>query len=220
MVEDLEDLTGVRVAILTANEGVEQIELAEPRQALLDRGATVTLVAPKARPVQTMDHLDKAAVEQADRSVQDVGVQDFDALLLPGGVANPDRLRMDQDAVDLVRAFFHDGKPVAAICHAAWMLIEADCVRGRVVTSWPSLRRDLWNAGVRSWVDREVVVCDHGASLLVTSRKPDDLPWFEEAMIAAFARGARTPADVTASPAAGALDDIIVLFPPEPTEPG
>ena len=214
-----EDLSGVRVAILVANEGVERVELTDPRQALLDAGATVTLVAPEAGDVQTMDHLDKAAVEQAERSTRDVGVQDFDALMLPGGVANPDRLRMDEAAVALVQAFFHDGKPVAAICHAPWLLAEADCVRGRVVTSWPSIRTDLCNAGARAWVDEEVVTCDHGASLLVTSRKPDDLPAFDTAMVAAFARGARRLSDVGASPALGVLDNIVVV-PPEPSEPG
>jgi protease I len=214
-----DDLTGVRVAILTANEGVERIELTDPRQALLDAGATVTLVAPKAGDVQTMDHLDKAAVEQAERSTRDVGVQDFDALVLPGGVANPDRLRMDEAAIELVRAFFHDGKPVAAICHAPWTLVEADCVRGRVMTSWPSIRTDLCNAGVQAWVDEEVVTCDHGASLLVTSRKPDDLPAFDKAMVQAFARGPRKLADVASSPALGVLDNIVVI-PPEPSEPG
>jgi protease I len=215
-----QDLSGVRVAIMTANEGVERVELVEPRKALQAAGATVTLIAPKAGDVQTMDHLDKAEVEQAVRSTHDVGVADFDALVLPGGVANPDQLRTDEPSVELVRAFFDDGKPVAAICHAPWILVEAGVVRGRIVTSWPSLRTDLRNAGARDWVDREVVTCDHGATLLVTSRKPDDLPAFNEAIVEAFARGPRQPADVTASsPAAGVLEPD-QPNPPEPSEPG
>ena len=213
------DLDGVRVAIMTANDGVERIELTDPRQALLDAGATVTHIAPKAGDVQTREHLEKAEVVQAERSTKDVGVQDFDALLLPGGVANPDRLRLDQPSIDLIKAFFEDGKPVAAICHAPWALVEAGVVRGRVLTSWPSLQTDIRNAGARDWVDKQVVVCDHGATLLVTSRKPDDLPAFDEAMVEAFRRGRRTPTDMSASPSAGVLDPI-VLVPPEPSEPG
>jgi protease I len=182
------------VAILTANEGVERIELEEPRAALEQAGATVTLVAPRQGEVKTMDHLDAAGVEQAERATTDVSVDDFDALVLPGGVANPDQLRTDEAAVALVRRFFEQGKPVAAICHGPWTLIEADVVGGRVVTSWPSLRTDLRNADVREWVDREVVVCDHQPSLLVTSRKPDDLPAFNAAMIDAFAQGRRSAA--------------------------
>lgn len=189
-----EQLEGTRVAILVANEGVERVELVEPRKALEAAGATVTLVAPEAGDVQTMDHLEKAAVEQAARATADVSVEDFDALMLPGGVANPDQLRMDEPAIELVRSFFEQGKPVAAICHAPWTLVEADVVGGRVVTSWPSLQTDLRNADVREWVDREVVVCDHQPSLLVTSRKPDDLPAFNAAMVDAFARGRRSAA--------------------------
>jgi protease I len=180
-------LTGVRVAMLTANEGVERVELTEPRQALLDAGATVRLVAPEAGQVQTFDHLDKAAAEQVDAVVSEVSIDDFDALVLPGGVANPDQLRTDEQAVALVQAFFAAGKPVAAICHAPWSLIEAGVVDGRVLTSWPSLQTDLRNAGAQ-WVDEEVVTCDHGPSLLVTSRNPDDLPAFCAAAVDAFSR--------------------------------
>lgn len=188
-----DQLNDVRVAILTANEGVERVELTEPRRAFTEAGASVTLVAPKAGDVQTFDHLDKAAIEQATAGSGDVTVDDYDALVLPGGVANPDQLRTDAASVALVAAFFEAGKPVAAICHAPWTLIEAGVVAGRTLTSWPSLQTDVRNAG-GTWVDQEVVVCDHGANLLVTSRKPDDLPRFCEAAVGAFARGQRTEA--------------------------
>lgn len=182
-------LDGLRVACLTANEGVEQIELVQPRDALRHVDAIVTLVAPEAGEIQAFDHLDRGDTFTAERAVADVSVDDFDALLLPGGVANPDALRMDDDAVAFVRAMVEAGKPVAAICHAPWMLVEADLVRGRRLTSWPSLQTDVRNAGGQ-WVDEEVVVCTGGPNLLVTSRKPDDLPRFCEEMVAAFARPA------------------------------
>jgi protease I len=182
-------LDGLRVACLTANEGVEQIELVQPRDALQHADAIVTLVAPEAGEIQAFDHLDKGDTFTADRAVADVSVDDFDALLLPGGVANPDALRMDADAVAFVRAMVEAGKPVAAICHAPWVLVEADLVRARRLTSWPSLQTDVRNAGGQ-WVDEEVVVCTGGPNLLVTSRKPDDLPRFCEEMLSAFANPA------------------------------
>jgi protease I len=177
-------LDGRTVAILVANEGIEQVELVEPRTTLLQAGATVHIVAPEAGSAQAFHHLDKADVFDVDVTVADADAARYDALLLPGGVANPDTLRMHQAAVAFVRAFFDAGKPVAAICHAPWTLIEADVVRGRTLTSWPSLQTDLRNAGA-TWKDAEVVV-DQG---LVTSRKPDDLPAFNAKMVEEFAEG-------------------------------
>jgi protease I len=176
-------LNGKRVAIL-ATDGVEQVELTEPRKALEDSGATAQLVSPKRGKIKAWQH-DKWGDElKVDVPLDDARAEDYDALMLPGGVMNPDHLRQDQKAVDFVKAFFLAGKPVAAICHAPWMLVEADVVRGRTVTSWPSLRTDLRNAGA-SWVDREVVV-DEG---LVTSRKPADIPAFNKKMIEEIAEG-------------------------------
>jgi protease I len=177
-------LNGKKVAILVANEGIEQVELTEPRQALESAGATVELLAPASGEAQAFNHLDKADSFPVDRIVGDASAADYDALMLPGGVANPDNLRTHPEAVAFVRAFFDAGKPVAAICHAPWTLIEADVVRGRTLTSWPSLQTDLRNAGAR-WVDKEVVV-DEG---LVTSRKPDDLKAFTAKMVEEFAEG-------------------------------
>ena len=212
------ELQGKKIAFL-ATDGVEQVEYTEPRKAVEQAGAEVHLVSLQPGDIQGFNHLDKGDRFPVDKAVADAQADAYDALVLPGGVANPDAMRMDPNAVQFVRSFFDAGKPVAAICHAPWMLIEADVVRGRVVTSWPSLQTDLRNAGVQSWVDREVVVCDHGASLLVTSRKPDDLPAFDEAMVETSARGRRTAADVSASPAAGVFDNIVII-PPEPSEPG
>lgn len=216
---------GLRVACLMANEGVEQVELVEPRRALQDIDAKVTLVAPEAGEIQAFDHLDKADTFPVDAKVADVSVEDFDALVLPGGVANPDALRMDDTAVGFIRDFFTEGKPVAVICHGPWTLIEADVVEGRTITSWPSLKTDLRNAGAR-WVDEEVVVCRQAASTLVSSRKPDDLPAFCQAMVEVFAsaEAGAEPADqlnaevVASSPAAGVLDREGPV--PEPSEPG
>jgi protease I len=177
-------LDGRKVAILVANEGIEQVELTEPRKALEDAGAQVHLLAPEAGEVQAFDHLDKADTFPVDRVVGDADADEYDALMLPGGVANPDNLRTHPEAVAFVRAFFAAGKPVAAICHAAWTLVEADVVRGRTVTSWPSVQTDLRNAGA-TWVDEEVVVDGH----LVTSRRPDDLPAFNATMVETFAAG-------------------------------
>jgi protease I len=170
------ELAGRMVAFLIANEGVEQVELTEPWKAVEAAGGTPRLVAPEAGQAQAFNHLDRADTFPVDTTVADADPADFDALVLPGGVANPDRLRMDQKAVAFAKSFFEAGKPVAAICHAPWTLIEADCVYGRNVTSWPSLRTDLRNAGAE-WRDEEVVICSNG-NVLITSRKPDDLKAF------------------------------------------
>ena len=170
-----------KIAFLTASEGIERVELTEPWEAVVDAGHTAVLVSPEAGEVQTFDHLDKAETRPVDRTVADVTVADFDALVLPGGVANPDALRQDDAAVELVRAFMASGKPVAAICHAPWTLVEADAVRDRTLTSWPSLRTDLTNAGAQ-WVDDRVVVDGN----LITSRNPDDIPAFNKALLEAL----------------------------------
>ncbi|HET8619101.1 MAG TPA: type 1 glutamine amidotransferase domain-containing protein [Acidimicrobiales bacterium] len=184
-------LAAADIAFLTANEGVEQVELTGPWQAGADEGGRPVLVAPEPGEVQAFNHRDRADRFPVDVTVGDADPQQFTALVLPGGVVNPDRLRMDEQAVAFVRAFFDAGKPVAAICHAPWTLIEAGVVRDRHVTSWPSLRTDLGNAGAR-WDDNEVVVDTDGPNVLVTSRKPDDLPAFERELVGAFA-GQRVP---------------------------
>ncbi len=180
----MSDLNGKKIAILTANEGVEQIEYTEPRRALEEAGATVELIAPEKGEVQMFDHLDKADTFDADRAVGDVSADDYDGLMLPGGVANPDNLRTEPEAIEFVQGFVNAGKPIAAICHGPWTLVEADAVKGRTLTSYPSIRTDIKNAG-GTWVDEEVHV-DQG---LVTSRRPDDLPAFNEKMIEEFAEG-------------------------------
>src|SRR5436190_15044185 len=180
----MSELNGKKIAILTANEGVEQVEYEKPRQALEDAGATVELIAPEKGDVQMFNHLDKADTFPADKAVSDADAGDYDGLMLPGGVANPDNLRSHEDAVAFVQAFVNAGKPIAAICHAPWTLVEADAVKGRTLTSWPSLQTDIRNAG-GEWVDEEVHV-DQG---LVTSRKPDDLDAFNDKMIEEFAEG-------------------------------
>jgi len=177
-------LNGKKVAFLVANEGVEQVELTEPWEEARNQGAQTDLIAPEKGEVQAFNHLDKADTFPVDRAVSDVDASDYDALVLPGGVANPDQLRTDEDAVAFVRAFFEQHKPVAAICHAPWTLVEADVVDGRTVTSWPSVQTDIRNAGGH-WVDEEVVV-DQG---LVTSRKPDDLPAFKAKMVEEILEG-------------------------------
>jgi protease I len=176
-------LDGIKVAIL-ATEGFEQSELFEPKKALEEAGADVQIVSLKAGEIKGWNHTDWGDSVAVDLTVADANAEDFDALQLPGGVMNPDKLRMDETAVKFVKAFFDAGKPVAAICHAPWTLIEADVVAGKTITSWASLRTDLENAGAK-WVDEEVVV-DNG---LVTSRKPDDLPAFNRKMIEEFAEG-------------------------------
>jgi protease I len=177
------ELSGKTIAFLVAPEGIEQIELTEPWQAVEEADGTPRLVSTRSGRVQAFNHLDKSDTFEVDEVVADADPAAYDALVLPGGVANPDALRMDKQAVDFVRAFFDSGRPVAAICHAPWTLVEADVVKGRTLTSWPSLQTDLRNAGA-TWVDEEVVVDGN----LVTSRKPDDLPAFNEEMLALFAR--------------------------------
>jgi protease I len=166
-------LDGKRVAFLVANEGVEQVELTEPWQAVEDAGGTPVLVSIDEGEVQAFHHLDKGDQFPVDQTVSDADASDFEGLVLPGGVANPDVLRADEDAVAFTRAFFEQAKPVAAICHGPWTLVEAGVVKGRTLTSYPSIRTDIVNAGGR-WVDEQVCV-DQG---LVTSRNPDDLPAF------------------------------------------
>ena len=166
-------LQGKRIAFVVAPEGTEQVELTEPWKAVEAAGGSPELLSTEAGEIQAFNHLDKADTFTVDRTVSEADAGDYDGLVLPGGVANPDFLRTDEDAVAFVRAFFEQAKPVAAICHAPWTLIEADVVKGRTLTSWPSLQTDLRNAGA-NWVDEEVVV-DQG---LVTSRKPDDLEAF------------------------------------------
>ena len=178
------DLNGKRVAFL-ATDGVEQIELTEPWKAVESAGGRPDLVSIKPDRIQGFEHLDKGDTFPVDVTAGDADASSYDALVLPGGVANPDFLRADEDAVRFVRSFFEQGKPVAAICHGPWTLVEADVVRGRTLTSWPSLRTDIRNAG-GTWVDEEVHV-DGG---LVTSRKPDDLPGFCAKTIEEIAEGA------------------------------
>jgi deglycase len=176
-------LQGKRVAFL-ATDMVEQVELAEPWKAVNDAGGTPELVSLKEGEIQGFDHYDKADTFKVDRTVEEARAEDYDALVIPGGVGNPDTMRTDENAVQLVRDFFEQGKPVGVICHGPWMLVEAGVVRGRKVTSWPSLQTDIRNAG-GDWVDQEVVVDDG----LVTSRKPDDLPAFNEKIVEEFCEG-------------------------------
>lgn len=179
-----ENLSGKKIAFLLT-DGVEQVEFTEPWNALKAAGATVRLVSPKAVDVLGMHHIDKADTFAVDLRSADASADDFDALVLPGGAINSDDLRTDAASVALVRAFFEQDKPVGAICHAPWILAEADVLRGRSVTSWPSIATDLRNAGAE-WSDEEVVV-DEG---LVTSRKPDDLPAFIAKVIEEIDEGA------------------------------
>jgi protease I len=179
------DLSGKTVAFLVAPEGIEQIELTEPWRAVDDAGGTPRLVSTKSGRVQAFHHLDKADTFPVDTTVH--GPEQYDGLVLPGGVANPDFLRTEPDAVKFVRRFFDEGQPVAAICHAPWTLVEAGVLPGRRLTSWPSLQTDLRNAGAE-WVDEEVVIDLTGPAPLVTSRKPDDLPAFNKALVEVFAR--------------------------------
>jgi protease I len=167
------ELKGKRVAFLVAQEGVEEVELTEPWKAVEKAGATPELISQEDGEVQAFNHLDKGSTFPVDRNLDQARAEDYDALVLPGGVANPDRLRTDDRALRFVREIFRAGKPVGVICHGPWTLVEADLVRDRKLTSWPSLKTDIRNAG-GTWVDEEVVV-DEG---LVTSRKPDDLPAF------------------------------------------
>ena len=170
-------IKGKRVAFL-ATDGVEEVEYTEPRKAVETAGGTAELISIKSGDIQAVNHMDKAGTYQVDRAVTDADAADYDALVLPGGVANPDFLRADPDAVRFVRDFVNTGKPVAAICHGPWTLVEAGVVDGRTLTSWPSLRTDLVNAGA-TWVDEQVFV----DGSLITSRKPDDLPAFCDALV-------------------------------------
>src|SRR5918996_2862258 len=175
------DLNDKKVAILVADM-FEQVELVEPRKALEDAGATIEIVSLEEGEVQGFDHYDKADAFRVDRTVEEASPDDYDALLLPGGVGNPDNLRRDENAVAFVRDFFEQGKPVAAICHAPWTLVEAGVVRGRTLTSFPSLQTDIRNAG-GTWVDEEV----HVDGNLVTSRRPADIPAFNRELLKLFA---------------------------------
>jgi len=173
-----------KIAFLTSNEGVEQVELVEPLKAVREAGAEAELLAPEAGEVQAFNHLDKGDTFDVDRSVGEADASEYDGLVLPGGVANPDQLRTKPEALEFVRGFFAAGKPVGVICHGPWTLIDAGVAEGRTLTSWPSLETDLRNAGA-NWVDEEVHV-DQG---LVSSRKPDDLEAFNAKIVEEFAEG-------------------------------
>ena len=179
-------LKSATVAFLAAAEGAEQSEIQQPWQAVTEEGGRPVLVSPAKDKVQLFEHLDRGETQQVDVQVGEARVQDYAGLVLPGGVANPDQLRTSPQAVAFVRDFFDAGKPVAAICHAPWTLIEADVINGRTLSSWPSLKTDIQNAG-GTWVDQEVVVCSSGPNTLVTSRKPADLPAFSATFIPVFA---------------------------------
>ncbi|MGD1057860.1 MAG: type 1 glutamine amidotransferase domain-containing protein [Solirubrobacteraceae bacterium] len=177
-------LNGKRIAFLVAQEGVEEVELTKPWQAVEDAGGTPELIAPEYGKVQAMNHLDKASTFSVDKTLAEADPADYDGVVLPGGVANPDQLRTKERAVSFLRQFFSEGKPAGVICHGPWTLVEADLVRDRTLTSWPSLQTDIRNAG-GDWVDEEVVV-DEG---LVSSRNPDDLPAFCAKIVEEFAEG-------------------------------
>jgi len=179
-------LTGKTIAFLVAPEGIEQVELTEPWKAVQEAGGTPRLVSTKDGEVQAFNHLDKGDTFPVDAVVGQTDPASYDALVLPGGVANPDFLRMQPDAVRFAKAFFEAGRPVAAICHAAWTLVEAGVLEGRTLTSWPSLQTDIRNAGGH-WVDEEVHVDTAGNNVLISSRNPDDLPAFGKAIVEQFA---------------------------------
>lgn len=181
-------LAGKKVAILVA-DGFEQVEMTKPREALIEAGAEAKIVSPSSGKIQGMNHADKGDKFDVDIELKDAQPEEFDALMIPGGLMNPDQLRSTNEALEFTRHFFESGKPVAAICHGPWVLIDAGVVRGRTVTSWPAIKTDLRNAGA-NWVDKEVVV-DNG---LVTSRKPDDIPAFNKKMIEEFGEGKHSPA--------------------------
>jgi protease I len=179
------ELHNRRVAFMIANEGVEQIELTKPWEAVRGAGGTPELLAPRPGMAQAFHHLDKANTFPVDRAIADADPAGYDALVLPGGVASPDQLRTVPGAVEFARSMFGAGKPAAVICHGPWTLVEADLVRDRILTSWPSLRTDIRNAG-GNWVDAEVQVCTGGPNVLVTSRNPGDLPAFCQELVARF----------------------------------
>jgi deglycase len=180
-------LEGKRVAILVA-DGFEQVEMTKPREALNEAGAETKIVSTKPGQIQGMNHADKGDKFDVDLTLDEARPSEFDALLIPGGLMNPDELRGTPEALDFVRHFFQEGKPAAVICHGPWVLIDAGVVRGRKLTSWPNIQTDVRNAGGK-WVDEEVVV-DHG---LVTSRKPDDISAFNRKMIEEFCEGKHIP---------------------------
>jgi protease I len=182
-----DELNGKRIAFLVANSGVEQVELTTPWQVIEEAGGTPVLVSLEQGKVQAFNHdVEEADTFEADEVVSEVTSDGFDALVLPGGTTNPDKLRMDQDAVEFVAGFAESGKPIAAICHGPWTLVEAGVVKGRTLTSWPSLQTDIRNAG-GTWVDEEVQVCTAGPNTLVSSRKPDDLKAFNAELVERFA---------------------------------
>ena len=176
-------LDGKKVAILVT-DGFEQVEMTKPREALHEAGAETKIVSLKSGKIQGMHHADKGDKFDVDLTLDEAHPEEFDALLIPGGLMNPDALRSNDDALEFTRHFFREGKPVAAICHGPWVLIDAGVVRGRILTSWPAIKTDVKNAGGK-WVNEEVVV-DNG---LVTSRKPDDIPAFNKKMIEEFCEG-------------------------------
>jgi protease I len=184
-----DELRGLRVAFVVANEGIEQAELTEPWEAVKRAGGRPELIATKLGEAQAFKHLDKGDRFKVDRTSSEVSAREYDAVVIPGGVANADQLRMDDHAVRFVRSMFEAGKPAAVICHGPWALVEADVARGRTMTSWPSLKTDIHNAG-GSWVDMEVQLCTAGPNTLVTSRKPDDLPAFCATMVDVFSKSA------------------------------
>jgi protease I len=191
-----DELSGKKIAFLVAQEGVEQVELSEPWKAVEQAGGEPVLITPESGEVQAFEHLDKSKTYSVDETLEDADPDDYDGVVLPGGVANPDQLRTESRAIEFLQKFFAEGKPVGVICHGAWTLVEADLVRGRTITSWPSLQTDIRNAG-GNWVDEEVVV-DEG---LVSSRNPDDLPAFCAKIVEEFAEGKHdvAPAGATAS---------------------
>jgi protease I len=193
------ELKGKKVAFLVAQEGVEEVELTKPWKAVEEAGGTPELIAPRAGEVQAMNHLDKAARFPVDETLEEATPGDYDAAVLPGGVANPDELRTEARAVSFLQQLFAEGKPVGVICHGPWTLVEADLVRDRTITSWPSLQTDIRNAG-GNWVDEEVVV-DEG---LVSSRNPDDLPAFCAKIVEEFAEGTHEVAGAGATARTGA----------------
>jgi len=186
-------LAGKKVAILAA-DGFEEVELTKPRKALDDAGAQTSVVSVKSGKIQGMNHADKGETVAVDLTLSDAKPQDFDALMIPGGLMNPDTLRSTTEALEFVRHFFQEGKPVAAICHGPWVLIDAGVMRGRTLTTWPAIKTDVRNAG-GNWIDEEVVV-DNG---LVTSRKPDDIPAFNDKMIEEFREGRHEPKSAVAT---------------------
>jgi protease I len=186
-------LDGKTVAFLVAQEGVEEVELTQPWQAVEEAGGTPELIAPETGEIQSFNHLDKSSTYNVDRTLGEADPDSYDALVLPGGVANPDQLRTDERAIEFIRQIFSSGKPVGVICHGPWTLVEADLVRHRKLTSWPSLQTDIRNAGGK-WVDEDVVVDDG----LVSSRKPDDLAAFCAKIVEEFAEGRQQAAHARA----------------------